>query len=191
MNIIQLQADDFYKLKFRDKVSYKDFIQELRNELNEYNKENHRLEFVDRILTLLKVGYDKHLEKCQFPNDKLKCIINKNYENILFFVQNEKTNLIENLDKSNFTIEDRNTINESLKKILEDINLIKMGQEITYDDLSQEFEELKEYYFLSKKSWTQLLIGRISEMVASGIISETISKEIVSTVVRNYPGLIQ
>ncbi|QXP60267.1 hypothetical protein [Olleya sp. HaHaR_3_96] len=190
MNLIQNQAETFYEYNFSDRDDHKDFVQGLRIELDEYRKNSHKLEFIDVILKRLKLGYDKHLESCEYKNDRLKCSINSNYENTLFFVQNEKEGIIEKLDSTEFTILERKLTNESLTKIIEDLSEIKLGQELTYTDLYDEFQELKEYYFLNKKHWSQLFIGRISEMVAGGVISETVSKEIVTTVMKNYQGLI-
>ncbi len=191
MNLIQQQADDFYSSKYSEGEDHKEFIQELRWELDEYNKASHRLEFIDRIQTLLKKNYDNHLQTCNYPNDRLECRFNKSYENSLFFVQNEKENLIQELDTNDFLPQQRESINESLEQILKDLRTIKLGQEVTYDDLLEEMNELKEYYYLSKKPWTQLVIGKLSGMVAGGIISETVSKQIVDTVIENYQGLIK
>ncbi len=190
MNLIQKQAEDFYNFTFHEREKTKIFIEGIRNELFEYRKDSHKLEFIDIILKLLKLGYDEHLKSCQYKKDRLKCDINKNFENKLFFVQNEKDEIIERLDSSEFSIPERNTTNESLSGIIADLNKIKLGQELTYNDLYNELQELKDYYFLNKKHWTQLFIGRISEMVAGGVISETVSKEIVKTVLANYQGLI-
>jgi|TARA_B110000967_G_C18620187_1_gene428443 hypothetical protein len=190
MNLIQKQAEDYHMYNFSEGENHKVFIQGVRTELYEYRKDSHKLEFINTLLKLLKLGYDEHLESCQYKKDRLKCGINTNYENILFFIQNEKDEIIEGLDSSEFSIPERNINNESLTRIVDDLNKIKLGQELTYNDLYDELQELKEYYFLNKKHWTQLFIGRISEMVAGGVISETVSKEIVSTVLKNYQGLI-
>ena len=66
--------------------------------------------------------------------------------------------------------------------IVEDLKLLKLGQEVIYDDLLSELNELKEYYFLEKSSWKQLMLGKLTEMIAGGVISETVSKEIVNLV---------
>ena len=142
-------------------------------------------------MTLLKQGYDKHLTLCEYPNDRSKCVVNKNYENTLFFIQNERDEIIESLPSTDFSLQERTDINESLQKILADLDKIKMGQEITYDDLITELNDLKEFYYLNKKHWSQMLIGRLTEMVASGVINETISKDIVETVTKHYSGLIK
>ncbi|WP_288985210.1 hypothetical protein [uncultured Flavobacterium sp.] len=191
MNLIQNQTNDFFEWKFNEHETYKEFISEVRNQLYEYRKDAHKLEFLDYLLTLLKQGFDNHLEVCQYKNEKGICDVNKNYENSLFFVQNERDEVIKRLPTTEFNVKERSEINESLQKILEDLNTIKIGQEFTYDDIVQELNELKEFYFLNKKHWSQMLIGRLTEMVASGVISETLSKEIVETVLKNYGGIIQ
>mgnify|MGYP006244203295 CR=1 FL=1 len=45
MNIIQQQANDFFEREFDGHDSYKEFIQNLRWELDEYNKNSHKFEF--------------------------------------------------------------------------------------------------------------------------------------------------
>ena len=189
MNIIQQQATDWMRFRFDPAGEYKEFIDNARSQLYEYRKPSHKLEFVDEIMRILKVQYDEHLKVCPHPNDSSKCYFNKNFENALFFLQNERDDILDNLPASDFSIQDRNIVNENFKNILDDLKLIQVGQEITYDDLKKELDELKEFYFLNKKHWSQLLIGRLSEMVASGVISETISKDIVEAVTKNYESL--
>jgi hypothetical protein len=191
MNIIQHQAQDLFKVEFNERSNYEDFVQIIRSKLFDYRKEIHKLEFIEHILTLVKLNYDKHLISCQYPNDNMKCPTNRNYEHILFFLQNEREELVENLPAQDFTLTEKIGINESVEKIIEDLSKLQLGQQITYDDLMNELNELKDFYFLNKKHWSQLLIGRLSEMVAGGIISETICKDIVESVTKNYSGLIQ
>jgi hypothetical protein len=190
MNIIQDQATRFYEWKFNEYGNYQEFISEVRTQLYDYRKDAHKLEFLDYLLTLLKQGFDKHLEVCPHKDEKGVCGVNKNYENSLFFIQNERDEVIENLPKTEFNLQERSEINYSLQIILEDLNKIKIGQQFTYDDIVEELNELKEFYFLNKKHWSQMLIGRLTEMVASGVISETISKDIVETVMKNYGGIV-
>ncbi len=103
MNLIQQQASIFYKRKFSERGKYEEFIQNLRTQLFEYRKDSHKLEFIDYLIIKLKQGYDKHLPDCPNANDSSKCMINSNYENSLFFIQNERDEIIENLPKSDFT----------------------------------------------------------------------------------------
>lgn len=80
--------------------------------------------------------------------------------------------------------------NDILDKILADLNQLKVGQQITYDDLFNEIQEIKDFYFLNKRNWFQLLTGKLTEMVAGGVISETISKDIVQIIKERSPDII-
>lgn len=187
MNIIQNQADIFIRRKVRESRNYKEVISDLRTELWEYRKDIHKIEFVERIIKKTKIKYDDHLKVCQKGPT---CRNNIFFENTLFFLQEELEELESNLSPEDFSLIERKSLNETLEKILSELKEIKLGQEVTYNDLSDEFDELKKLYYLNKKNWLQLFNGKISEMVAGGVISETVSKDIVKILVDNYDKLI-
>jgi hypothetical protein len=190
MNIIQQQAKDFFR-RYDETGNYDEFIELVKSYLFKYRKVAHRLEFIDYIMVLLKNGYDEHLLRCEHPNEREKCQVNYNYENSLFFLQNEKEELLENLTPNDFSVSEKAETNKNLEQILDELKLVRLGQELTYDDFQKEFDELKQFYYLNKKTWSQLLFGKLTEMVAGGIISETISKQIVEAVSKHYEGIIQ
>jgi hypothetical protein len=140
---------------------------------------------MERLIYLYKDSYDKHLLICN-ATDKAECPSNRFHEDILFFLQEQLEDLETNLDVDEFSPTEKKVANDNLEKILYEINLLKLGQEIKYDDFKNEFEELKDYYFLNKKNWTEMFIGKLTQMVASGIIGETVSKEIVNFIKDNY-----
>lgn len=191
MNLIQNQAEKFYLYEYRDSNNYQEFIQELRGQLIEYHKDSHQLEFIDHIIHLLKKNYELHLEKCKYKDgDRLKCSQNEAYENSLFFAQNEKDKILDLLDPNDFNFTERESVSKQLAIILESLNKLELGQEITYDDLTNEFEDMKEHFYLSKKPWSQMFVGKLSEMVVAGVISETVSKDIIELVENSYNNLI-
>ncbi len=189
MSLIVKQVESFYRSNFNNDNSYKLFISELRSHLYDYRKDSHKLEFLTSLIVIIKNDYDKHDIECDY-NPKANCPTNIYFEDTLFFVQNEIDELLENMPTTEFNNIERVNINQSLEKILSDLDKVKMGQELTYNDFENEFKELKELYFLNKKTWSQLLIGKLSEMVAGGIIGESVSKDIVETVSKNFDGLI-
>jgi predicted DNA-binding protein (MmcQ/YjbR family) len=94
------------------------------------------------------------------------------------------------LNPEDFSREEKTSLNQTLQKIVKDLNTIKLGQQITYDDVKDEFEELKDLYYLNKKNWVQLFTGKLSEMVAGGVIIETISKDLAEIIKTSYKDLI-
>jgi O6-methylguanine-DNA--protein-cysteine methyltransferase len=187
MNLIQRQADDFIQLEMDEYGNYKEFISKVNSHLLDYKKTSHRIEFTERVITKVKITYDEHLISCKNKED---CSINKFCENTLFFLQEEIGELEEQLTPNEFTKTEKININSTLQIILEDLNKIKFGQQITYDDIAIQFDELKDLYFLDKKNWKQLFAGKLTEMIAGGIISETVSKEITNSILKNYQNLI-
>jgi predicted transcriptional regulator len=70
-------------------------------------------------------------------------------------------------------------MNELLKK---ELDVLKNGQEVIYTDVLNELGELRQYYNLPKKNWRQMFSGKLGEMVAGGVVSETLSKKIVELI---------
>jgi predicted DNA-binding protein (MmcQ/YjbR family) len=187
MNLIQKQAQEFLEYNLNTGDLYKNFISKVRNQLFEYRKTPHKIEFVNHLIKTIKIEYETHLNVC---HDLKNCDYNKFYENVLFFLQEEIEDLELQLTPIDFNKEERTSINESLQKILDNLNTLKLGQELTYNDLFEEFEELKDLYFLNKKHWTEIFIGKLSEMVVGGVINETVSKQIIDLIKKNYINLI-
>src|SRR5690606_27504328 len=145
MNIIQIQAKEFHRHKYGEVNNYQEYIQELRWQLDEYNKVEHKLEFIYEIRRILRTEYDKHLEKCKFKDgDRMKCSTNSDFENTLFFVQNEIDELEDLIPASSFSLTEQESISTALRNILSEIDQLKLGQQISYDDLVGELDELKE-----------------------------------------------
>lgn len=188
MNLIERQAEDF--LKRRNHENHRKMVDEVKSRLYDYRKTSHKIEFLNYIIRDLKVKYDIHLPKCT-AKDKSKCPENVFYENCLFFLQEELEALEAELSPSDFTLSERNELNKALEKILEDLNLLKLGQELTYNEFKPEFEELKDLYYLNKKNWVQLLGGKLLEMTAGGIVTESVSKQLLELIHKNYDSLIK
>jgi len=90
----------------------------------------------------------------------------------------EKLGKRTNHEREYFTETDKLVLNSKIDEVLENLSSLKAGQEVLFEELT----ELKSMYLLSKKNWRQLFIGKLNEMVASGIISEVVSKRIAEVV---------
>lgn len=187
MNIIQKQADEFVRYHMNEHSEYKKFIDKVHQHLREYKKTTYKIEFVEYVIRKAKIAFDDHLLECTSKNN---CGVNIFYENSLFFLQEELKELESELNPVDFSRQEKTSLNQTLQKIVEDLNTIKLGQQITYDDVKDEFEELKDLYYLNKKNWVQLFTGKLSEMVAGGVISETISKNLAEIIKTSYEDLI-
>ena len=67
---------------------------------------------------------------------------------------------------------------------------MRTGQELIYDDLIDEINELKELYHLGKKTWGQVLRGKALEMPLKGIATEVVIKHLIEIVEEDVSKLI-
>jgi hypothetical protein len=175
MNPIERHVKEFM-YKYVQIYDVKEFLNDLDLKIDEYNEYGKKLKFLDYLNIRIKSDYDDHVKNCNLKN----CNTDECYEDVLFFLQ-DRIHSYENLvDSSEISFEDRYNIKSVLDQILKDLQELKDGQEVLYDDLQEEFKSLQDHLHLKKKVWTELLIGKLTTMVFSGVISESISKRIVS-----------
>jgi len=195
MNLIQSQATDFYQgHQYSGKYGqqdYKSFIDSVRTSLHDYRKIAHKIEFTDKIIDTIKQEYDDHMLVCKNPKT---CSKNKFYENSLFFLQEEVEDLEQQLPKEEFNRMQKKETSEALEALVAELNTLKTGQQITYDDLMSEFKDLREFLYLEKKTLSQLMLGKLTEVVSSSVvgdvISETVSKSLICMIKDHYSALL-
>lgn len=173
MNIIQKQAAEFYRLNMREsRTKHPEFVIEVKTALIDYRRPSHKLEFLGWILSKLKIDYDKHFETCK---SRENCVTNETYENSIFFLQIEQEQIEESLNPQDFSGIEKTEMDRKLNEILDRIKQLQLGQQVIYDDLQSSLDELKELYYLNKKTWGQLLLGKLTDFTAAGLVAEEIS----------------
>jgi DNA repair exonuclease SbcCD ATPase subunit len=113
----------------------------------------------------MKQAYDEHIPVCKNPTH---CAKNKFYENALFFLQEEVEELEQQLPKTEFSRTQKEEASVALDTLIADLNNLKVGQQISYDDLMQEFKDLREFLYLDKTNFTQLLLGSTDNYLCVG-----------------------
>ncbi|NQU85782.1 MAG: hypothetical protein HQ541_08485, partial [Mariniphaga sp.] len=131
---------------------------------------------IESLLTITREEITKHSKVCQDPNT---CSKSKNLSLSEFFLVQELEVLGVETGQEIFDASEQSEMKQKLDDILYEIAHLKMGQEIIYEDIKTELEELKSLFYLSKKNWKQLLLGKVIDMTIAGLISETISKQIL------------
>jgi hypothetical protein len=167
--------------------NYKDVINKIRYGANDINSKLDKIKFLNIHLDLTNDEYNKHLLVCTNPE---QCQENIDYESIAYFLRQELENLDVTINEDTFTVEEKNKEDEKLDRILRDMQELKLGHQIIYDDLLSEINELRELYFLGKKKWHQMLAGKFVDMAVSGVVSETISKQIIESIKPDFTKFI-
>lgn len=181
MDIVKEQADLFVETKFRYRSiefrNYKSIVDDARMAASDIDNELDRTKFLEYILRVNTSDYDKHLVDCKRGDE---CTKNKAYEAIGYYLQQEINRIGIASVGDVFTEEEKETADSKLDKILSEIEKIKDENTVMYKHFKKSFEELKGLHVLGKGKWYQLLLGKSTEMVVGGIVSETISKPILA-----------
>ncbi|OLY93655.1 hypothetical protein SAMN05444008_114134 [Cnuella takakiae] len=188
MDIILKKAKQFTDRYFLGGVShYQDIIDAAKNDVYDIDNPADKIKYLNFILDRNNKDYAEHKPVCQNPEN---CSYNYTYETIAYYLTQELNRLGVHFNDDTFTEEEKEQAESKLDKILKDLNELKLGQQVIYEDLSKEINELRDLYFLGKKKWYQLFIGKSVDMVASGVVSESISKQIIEEVKKSLPALI-
>ena len=158
--------------------SYQDFIGLVKFEINQYSQVSHKIQFLETVMFEAKKDFEEHLLTCSSLEE---CQTNLFYESVIFFINEIRNELSKNLSLEEFNESDILRYKTGIDEILSKINTLQLGQQITYDDFIEQFNEMKSYFYLNKKTWNQMLAGKLLEMVAAGVVSETISKQILES----------
>lgn len=154
-------------------------IEKIRGKLYDFDSKIAKIKFLSLFVCDANELYLKHYNVC---NEKDECETNFQYESLIYYLKQELERLDIIVNEDTFTLSEKLDVESKLDEILKNFDELKKGQEIIYEDLLKEIEELKSMLFLGKRKWHQLLLGKFTEMTLSGIISETVSKQIIENV---------
>lgn len=166
---------------------YKDSITKIKAKTYDFDNTLDKIKFLSLHIDAVNKIYNEHLPKCNNPEE---CDTNFQCESLLYYLRQEVGKYGVNVNEDTFTVEEKLVAEDKLDKILNEIEELKLGHQIIYDDLTNEISELKELYFLGKKKWHQMLAGKIVDMTVSGLVSETLSKQIIESLKPNLRNLI-
>lgn len=193
MDIIMKLANRFVQQYLNPEHRLADDKEIIKEAIKQLDGVDNRLDKI-RILNLILEGnakaYNAHKLECNAA-DPDSCATNIAHESVAYFLIQELNRLEVYLNEDTFTVEEKISADSNLDKVMRNLEELKIGHQIIYDDLMKEIDELKALYFLGKKNWYQLLVGKCLEMVASGVISETISKQIITSVAPALTRLIK
>lgn len=184
MDFIKRKAKDFTDEHYLGGIeSVHKLVSEARYIVSDIDNHMDKIKFLNLLLEKNNLNYSEHLKVCKNKDD---CPLNYSYESVAYYLSQELERLGVKLDGDIFTEEEKNQAESKIDQILKDLTEVKLGQQIIFEEIN----EMRNLYFLGKKKWYQLIIGKAFEMAASGIVSETISKQIIDTAKKHLPTLI-
>lgn len=179
MDIITRLAQEFAEFQLHSVKDPDDVVNKTRLKLNDLDDPLDQAKFINVLIEKNRYLYETHLKTC---TDKIKCPINYGHEVIAFFLNQELKRIGVKVNTDTFSNSEQEICNEKIDSIFEEIQTLKDGQQIIYEDLLRELNELKNLYFLGKRQWHQIWLGKVFDMTISGIIGETVSKYIINEI---------
>ncbi|MBP9134684.1 MAG: hypothetical protein KBF75_11695 [Saprospiraceae bacterium] len=181
MDVIVERAKKFAKVYVRNYNDSDNISSKIYSELLNINNPGDKVKFIQTILEKANNDLIDHKLGCKKEN----CGYDFGVENIKYNLNQELEDLGVVLNEDTFTFEEKSSVDEKLDKILKDLNEVKLGQEMIYDDLKEEIEQLRNLLFLGKKKWHQLFLGFVVEKTTEDIFSATVSSEILKIMSEN------
>lgn len=178
MNIIEEEANNFYRSLFsRGKVHNLGNIKsDLTLKLYDFNKERDKLDFL-KILRIKTVeDIDNHMKSCNgcgYEKDKKIGIfaIDQEIDDINRFYNYEPKS------EQKFTNEEESNLHSKLNNIISELEKQGLGQQIIFDEI----EDLKNHFNLGRKSWFQLVKGKLIDLTVEKVLEKTVIAAIFST----------
>ncbi len=163
------------------KESEEQFLSLVNENLDLLYRREFKLKFLSDVIISIEKKKIEHESECNLPN----CSKHKSFEKAVFIIQQEidklvdDINIYEDYSRFNLSLKGEQFSNEEIENINDKLDKIILGQEITYDDLQKEIEELKELiYVLNKKNFKELLTGKLINMTVDGFLSKKMLDEI-------------
>lgn len=149
---------------------------ELKSKLNGYlllfNRNLDKRRFLNAVHEYVKKKHDEHLPVCKNPQN---CGTNKHFEAVMFFVSQELEEILgyddsekyrSDLAKEDFSFGDKVKLDKRLDEVLERLEKLGLGQEIIFNEI----DELRTQTELKKKSWKQMLKGKMIDLSLSKLV---------------------
>jgi arginyl-tRNA synthetase len=186
---IQSLAEEIASLYIEKGIGDADeLLRKVQSELNLKYSEEDKLGLLTIILEANEKEFQRHLkDECTNPKE---CRDNKQHQRVTYFLQRELQELGVNINADHFTWEEKSQYNAQLDNLIETLTASNQLLSEQLEILRTEIEELKNLYVLGKKNWKQILLGKTGEMVASGIVSEAVSKPLLDLAKNTLQNLI-
>lgn len=156
-------------------------------------------DFVDSVHEIL-IKYRRKIDKIEILTIAIERTVHKKqerpsivYDKIIHLLNDDLEELGVVINQDIFTTEEKrqaenniNGLEKTIEELLKSNQLLKNEHEILFNEL----QELKKLFFLGKKNWYQLIIGKFSTMKEEKIISietqEDFSRKLIPTTYNNY-----
>lgn len=184
MNIPEQEAIDFYGHEFlnRGKINNLENLKSaLTLKLYDFNRNKDKLDFLKILNIECSQELEKHMKNC------VGCGFEKEKKIAIFAIEQEIENInsyytFEPKNEDVFLSEEESKLHNKLNEIIKKLEKQSFGQQIIFEEI----EELKNHFNLGKKTWFQLLKGKLIEMTIESVLEKTVAQEIYNNLSEGF-----
>jgi len=170
---------------FEDANSFdpKEDISDIDSKLHTIRTNEERVQFITYLISHINDIVAKHNAKCNNAN----CPVDDYSQDVLYHLYGELNDYGIITDKEPFSTEETYSNNNVLNKIIQQLEELKAGQEIIYDELDikiidsaiEEAESLKGLQVLGRSKWLKLVSGFLVEYSGTKVLDEVFKTSII------------
>ncbi|MEQ8474058.1 MAG: hypothetical protein RIC35_22870 [Marinoscillum sp.] len=188
MNIVEKEAEQFSKRFYEGgtRNTLSTLKDRLTSKLYDFNRDRDKLDFLKTVRTRTKEQLDGH--NC----GKSSCAFEEDRNTGLFVIDQEISDIkkyyaYEPQDEDAFSEPSESELHNKLNTILAELQKQGLGQEILFEEI----ESLKNHFNLGKKTWFQLLKGKLIDLMVDQVLEKTIANDIYSSLSEGYEQIVK
>jgi hypothetical protein len=178
-NVIQQQADDFLQYVIKASTDHRRFIGYCNKMMLNYKKNIHCIVFLERLYELFKASEERHRQFCSTSEEE--CRFSKFYKVVAFYLKNEIDFQERDLPFTYFKKNERRMLDQNIEAMV-NLPVLKISNRSNFIKLKLELSEMKSYYFLDKKNWKQLFLGKVLVLENAHIITSEQSNRLQESI---------
>lgn len=180
MNIVEKEANSFIaRLYHTGRLNNIETLKsKIESKLYDFKRDRDKLDFLKIARQLTQIEKEEHLLKCQTPG----CKFPEERDLGIFLIDQEIDEInsyyvFETKISDRFSPEEESKLHSKLNDIIEKLEKQGDGQEIIFEEI----ESLKNHFNLGKKTWFQLVKGKVVDLTLEKVLEESIVKDIYNS----------
>lgn len=185
MNVPEAQAKNFARQYFNSSKpnTLNNLAERLNDKLYVFKREIDKLNFLKVLIPEIHFDIDKHEETCATNG----CRYREDKAEGLFLIQQEidfinESFVYEPRQEDTFSTEAETALHNKLNEIIENIKQQGLGQEILFEEI----ESLKNHFSLGKKTWFQLLKGKMVDVAIDKGVEIIVVQQVIDALADGY-----
>lgn len=188
MTFIEKEASKFSESIFSGSTynNLENIKSKLDSKIYLFSREKDKLDFLVYLKKEIREDKINHEKTCSTNG----CTYSEDREIALFSIDQEIDSIstyykYEPISEDTFSNEERTDMFFKLDKVIEQLEKLGYGQEVIFNEI----DELKEHFNLGKKSWIDLMVGKMLRLTGEKMIEDTVSKEAVNFLLNGFKNI--